>query len=287
VELIARRILPAGQGGVVVRWNPGPDERALAITVKVPTSDPGQQEVELLVRGTVRQRLYADPSRITFTSVVSRTGNTQRTLIYSHVWDEFEIENLESSCPEITWEISAADAGELAAVKALSGHVLRVSVPENLPEGSFNHWLRFAGRPTDPQFKPELYQIAVEGNVQRRLAIYGNEIDDKGTIDFGVVQRGTGKQARLVVKVRDADTDLQLRKITTNPEFVQAKLTPAPAKAGLYFLDVTVPPNAPKCEYLLTERGTIRLEYGHSRIGETNLKLRFAVAAPDLGIVPQ
>lgn len=275
-----RVIEPGEETQFTVGWEPGPEERQLDITFIVPTSDPDMREIRFYITGNVRQRLAAEPSPVVFSSLKPGTSESRETLVYSSVWKDFSLEDVESDFDGLTWDVLPAPPDVLREKRAHCGHVIKVHTPENLPRGFFERSLTFRAVPANPDFESALYSIPIQGKARGRLGIYGEGIDETGTIHMGVVHRGEGAKKRFVVKVRDEQDELKVRQIETQPSFIDVRLTRNPAAAGLYLLDVEVPPDAPTCTHLLDEEGLgeITLQYDHPRISRTQLKLRFAVA---------
>ena len=114
----------------------------------------------------------------------------------------------------------------------------------------------------------------------RRLAVYGKNIDESGTIEFGVRPYREEHQLKYVVKVHDEVPTLVVRDIQVDPEFVEARLEPydrPPAPENLYQLTVTLPASAPPCVYRGQRMGKIHFEFVHPRISELTLNVDFAL----------
>jgi hypothetical protein len=291
-ELSQREIPPQGEARLTMRWTPEEKLGTFGVAVTVPTSDPDQSELQFRVEGEVRRRLDASPGILEFGDVHRDAGPALRqTLVFSHVWEQFEIQRIDCDLAGLTTTIEPATAAQLAEHQAKSGYVVAIGLPEEMPMGEFHERLTLVVRPKGTDDRDETttptYDLAAVGNVRGRISIFGSEIDPKGTIDLGVVQRGLGKKVRLILKIRDPDPDLKLRQVTATPSFIAAELIPSGAKPGLYYLDVGIPADAPTCEYLLNKRGQIHLEYDHPRVSGTKLQVRFAVATPETVRAPQ
>src|SRR5690606_3505312 len=146
-------------------------------------------------------------------------------VIYSQAWKDFTLRDFESSLPGLTWTIQPADPAELEVLDALCGQHISVTLPENMPSGKFTHWLKFSVASSDPSVEPQTYQLDIVGEVLGRLAVYGNAVDNRGVVYFDTVP-AAGAKKLLVVKVRDEDRRLNVTRIVTQPEFVQATLKP-------------------------------------------------------------
>ncbi|MCL6613030.1 MAG: hypothetical protein K6U03_00170 [Firmicutes bacterium] len=112
----------------------------------------------------------------------------------------------------------------------------------------------------------------------RPVALYGAAVVDEGYIELGHVPQGQGKTARIMLKVRDPQHELPDAKVAVFPEFLQAKLRPSSSgAAGLYELTLTLPEDAPVCQYRSQPIGQLRIDTGHPRIGVVELPVSFAV----------
>jgi hypothetical protein len=97
-------------------------------------------------------------------------------------------------------------------------------------------------------------------------------------IDLGDIPAGATKRIKLLAKVRDPEPDLSGARLEVFPPFLKAELTPRSGeKPGLYDLTFEVPSDAPVGQYHSTPLGRIKIETGHSRIGEVQMPITFAV----------
>ena len=114
----------------------------------------------------------------------------------SQVWNAFTLDDLKTSLPGLTWNLTPADPHELKLLKARSGWRLAVTFPADMPTGSFQETLSFTARPaaTTPEvdasaslYEPLTREIPLEGTVLRRLAVYGADIQPWGMIEAGTI----------------------------------------------------------------------------------------------------
>jgi hypothetical protein len=199
------------------------------------------------------------------------------------VWDQFVVEQVESSLPGLTWELEPAESQSLVPLKGKAGYRLRVTLPADLPQGLFSHWLRVrVNRPRGKSHEPPRYEATLSGQVLRRLCVYGEGIDGTGVVYLGPVAAGQGARRRLLMKVRDPDRELNVERIETTPAFLQARLSRRPKVAdssdpGLYDLEIEVPANAPDCLFMGFPSGKVQILTRHPRIPALTLPVKFAV----------
>jgi hypothetical protein len=197
------------------------------------------------------------------------------------VWDRFVLDDFESSLEGIQWEVSPAEPAELERLQARAGYRLRVNLPSSLPQGEFNHWIRFRIDPERPGQIAKHYELPLRGKVLRRLAVYGPDVDHTATVRLGVVSSQSGRRHRLLLKVHDLQRELPLSEVIADPSFLRASLAPMPGELGakgLYSLDIEIPAHAPPVRRQGPRVGQLRLKFDHPRIPELMLRVDFAVA---------
>ena len=278
-EVSHEPIRPGGEGRVTVQWNTGRKNRFYSHQATVYTNDPNQKRIEFSIRGIVRTELRVVPAAAVFERIEPDQPATQRLFVYSQMWDDFEIVDIQPTQVGLRWQIEPADAGVLAAHEALAGCWLRITTPDDLPEGQFSDWLRFRVQPAGESVEPVEQSIAVSGKTLKRLAVYRPGIDAAGIVSMGKVTQAKGAKKRLLLKVRDAQRSLPVTQIKTTPEFLEVQVTAdqRSAENGLLQLDITIPPGAPRTDYLAANPARIHLEFDHPRINNLELAVRFAV----------
>jgi hypothetical protein len=232
------------------------------------------------VSGDVLVHVGANPPELVMSGIHPGRSESVTTVVTSQVWDRFEIEKLTSSLEGHRWTVEPATETHLEQLKAKSGQQLTIHLPNSLPQGEFNHWVRFQLTPSQGDSK--MYELPLRGKVLRRVAVYGPGIDMSGTVSLGVIPSQQGRRRRLVMKVRDPQPNLHVDRITCHPEFLQVKVTPYPAKVtstkGLYYLDIEVPKLSPISRFQSSEAGEVAIQFDHPRIEDLKLRVDFAVS---------
>lgn len=272
-------IPPGGESRVTVQWNTGRKNRFYAHEASVYTNDPHQKTLRFSVRGIVRVQMAVDPPEAVFDRLEPDTSASKRLLVYSQVWDDFEILDIQSSLEGFTWQIEPVDAATLAAHEAHSACWLRIMTPSDLPQGQFSGWLQFRLQPAGAPDEAVEHQVALAGKTLKRLAVYGPGIDADGVVTFGAVPSAAGAKKRFLLKIRDAQHSLPVTRVTTTPDFLDVRVIPAEASEGkgLMYLELAIPPGAPRCDYLGMRPASIRIEFDHPRIPDLELTASFAV----------
>lgn len=279
-ELSDGVVPPGGQAQVRLEWNTGRSREFYSHAATIHTNDPLQPSIDLRVSGMVRVQFGATREQIVFPKQSAGESVKADTTVYSQVWNGFTFTKIDTSLSGMKVDVQPADAAELQELGARSGYRITLTSPDTLPTGNFADWLRLTAEADDAQREPQTLELGVFGKVLRRLAVYGPDLQDDGVIRFGVLKPGQGAKQRLVMRVRDDEPKLPVRRITVRPDFVRVQVAPFDPSAenkGLYHLDVEVSPTAPAGNWKLERHGELRIEFDHPRIAELVLELDFAV----------
>jgi hypothetical protein len=199
--------------------------------------------------------------------------------VYSQVWDEFTIDEITSSTEELRWYVEPADAESLAELDARSGYRVEVTVPPLVLGGHFREQLSLSGRPDDQSGSPKTLELDVTASVLSRISVFGPKIDGGKVLRLGTLRNGEGAKERLIMKVRDDHRRLEIRRVETEPGFLRVRVAPlgqGTEEAGLYRIDVEVPPDAPASNFL-SNKGVIRVLTDHPALPTLTLEVAFAV----------
>lgn len=207
-------------------------------------------------------------------------------LVSSQRWDQFELTNLASSLPGLTWKLEPAEQGLLARFSAKSGWYIRTTLPANLPSGELQgKSLTLEAVSSADERDIRRLEIPIHAKVLRRIAVYGQGIDERGTINFGVLPVGVEHQRKLTVKVNDPLSRLYVTNIAVSPDYLQASLKPigrdGDNTGNLYRLEVALPATAPVSVHQGERLGTIKLEFDHPRISALTLHADFVLSGKD------
>ncbi len=274
--------VPAGgEASIRVRWQTAENKAHFLESATVTTNDPQQPELRLSIEGSVLVHVTAVPPELVLPGIGPDKTPITSTTIASQVWDHFTIDQLESSLEGIQWELTEASPGDLTELEARAGYRLKITLPDDLPTGDFQHWVRFRIDPQQPSLEAKEYELPLRGKVLRRLAVYGPGVDHTGTVRLGVIPSANGTRHRLLVKTRDPEPDIRLHTVLANPTFLNASLTPVTGVAnglGLFNLEIIIPPQTAACRHQGTETGELLLQFDHPRIPQLKLRVDFAVA---------
>ncbi len=279
-------LLPGEISLVEVEFDCGPGPHySQSVTIGV-ENDPSKKSVQLRVEGRVRMHLGAEPAEHTFTALDPGTQAFARSLIYSQKFDRAEVLEVKTSHPDFQAELTTVDPVDYPNIEPTWARELVVTLPKNLPSGSFSEmvWVTVRLPPVAAGEAGEITRIDVslQGKVSRGIQISGEVIDSAGIINLGILREGVEKHVKFTLKLKNKDArDLQLQSIECTPDFLQVKVEPKPMvdpALGLYDIHVTVPANAPTCNYMReTELGQIRFVTKNPNVGELPLAVLMAI----------
>jgi len=233
----------------------------------------------------VRSAIAVDPP-VLFSERVRPDKPTEvETVLTSQRWSNFELEVLDCTLAGTTWEFRPADRRVLKMLGAKSGWRFRATLPAGINPGELQQALTVRVQPSDDDLPSRELTIPIRGHVLRRLAVYGEGIDESGTIDFGIVPAGEEHRRQFVVKVHDQQSVLTIREMRVDPDFVKVDLQPYDGQQNLYRMAVTLPATAPKSVYRGQRLGTIHIDFEHPRIQQLDLKVKFVLHGRQVGSI--
>lgn len=272
---------PGESTQVVLEWNTGRTLVDYEQTATIATNDPDAKELDLRVKGLVRKDIGSVAEELDCDVIEPGKPVVIQTVLYSQLWNDFEITELTSDLPDVKWEVTPLVGEEGPKLDATCRQQLRVTISGKLPQGGFQDRLRMKVKPLDPPGVETTFDLPIKGKTLRRLAVYGNALDVDTGIDLGYVQQGVGKKVRLLMKVRDEQLDLNVKEVKFEPAFLKCEVTPhmekGEAKAGLYDLVVELPADAPEGQYRGSPEGKVNVVIEHPRIESLELPIRFSV----------
>ena len=137
--------------------------------------------------------------------------------------------------------------------------------------------------------KPRVITSTVSLFISREppLDITGRDLEtipgQETRVKIGTIYSGEEFSTRLILKFRDADGLLVPESLEHTPEFLQVEFKPVKpdGEKGLYTLDITVPPDAPRCEYKGDSMGEIAIRFREgTEPREVKLPVYFMVVNP-------
>ncbi|NUQ66116.1 MAG: DUF1573 domain-containing protein [Pirellulales bacterium] len=283
--LPAQDIPPGRRGPVKIASNVLQVDGDFVHTATVLTNDPRKPTITLTIAGAVKRRIGASPAAIVLSNLRPGDSASVESTIYSQAWPNFIIENVKSSLEGLQWELRPAPADSLQQLKAKSGYQCRMTLPGNLPFGPFRERLTMTVRSEQSGAETRVLELPVSGSVLGRRTVYGQKINSQGVVGLGPLRAGEGAETQLTMNIRDEPRCVRVLRVEKEPGFLVvavAPYRPGTDKAGIYRVDVRVPPDAPACNYMGTRAGKLKIVLDHPTVPEIDLKLEFAVLSQQI-----
>jgi hypothetical protein len=278
---IARPVVPPGQSSEVrVTWTTDASQPEYHAGVLVSTNDSSNYEIRLMIHGTVRVQAAVEPKGLSIPDVEPGQAASASALVYSQVWQDLPAPKATCSIAGATCSVTPAAAERLAGIQAKAGYQVTMTLPADMASGPFQGVVRIETQSAQHgTTDPLVLEVPLSGRVLRRLAVYGVGVEEPGIVDLGIHPPGKVHRHRVLLKVRDAESRLEMVRAEFQPDFLRATLAPAgtEGKEHLYHLDITIPADAPKCIYRGTQLGKLKLTFDHPRIHDLTLRLALAV----------
>ena len=251
-------------------------------TVTVRTDDPENKNVKLSLRGRAGWLLRSEPPQIAWEDINRHAVKRSSILIYSQVWDNYEVDRIEPSSKAIEYTIEPASSEQLRSVDAKSGYNVHVTLRAKQidPTGCrFDESVQFQVCPSNDVDKQSMV-LQVTGSFEKKMSLHGIGLTARHTLGIGTLMPGQGAHRRLILKVCDRQRQLNVEKIETYPEYLQVSLkslSPENIENGIYSIEVDIPADAPEANYLQEDKAWFRIVTDHPALSEIRMPVEFAI----------
>jgi Protein of unknown function (DUF1573) len=271
-----REIAPGEQAVVTLEWNTG-RAPVYSHSATIYTTDPDRKSLDVRVSGKVRMQLGADVTELVLVDVKPSESAVAECFLYSQVWDDFEIQSLDSKLTGLTWELTKVQPGQAAELEAKAIQRLRVTIPAGGLASRFADTLRMQAKVAGEE-QLQTLDLPIQGNVLGRYTLYGGDIVGDA-VQLGSIPWGRGKKTKLLIKIRDAELSLGDVQLEVTPSLLRAEFLPREGASalGLYDLHLELPAETAPCQFLGTPQGEVTIKTNHPRIGMLRFPVRFAV----------
>lgn len=275
-----RQLEPGEMAEVVMEWETSEPAESYSQVVVLRTNCEATPELRLEVRGRVKELFAGQPATFPIGRLLpTDTVSEKHIWIYSHEWSEIENLNVRASDPR--FETSVDEVMEGAphqSAKWMRRVTLRT--PEGLESGGISCQVTISGK--SPSGDALELTIPVEGYVTKRVTITGNAIDGYGMIEFGTLNPFEGATRVFTVRVNDPETQLSIKQVQTELEFLQVELEPIENAAGLYRLRLSIPADRPDGGRAGAAAAPLVISFDHPRVEPLELRVSY-VALSNLG----
>lgn len=288
VSVLPSKDIPPGMGGPIeIESKTEGIEGPFSHVAGFRTNDPKRPRFELRIEGEIRSYVVASPPSIYQADLNPDEPVEMSAMIFSEVWNDFTLENANSTIDGLDWELLPATPEQLKGYKAKSGYTVKFRLPASRAGNDFFGWIEFETKPTGEQEKrlqekTRKIRVTLAGKNTSIRTVYGPLIDEKGVVHLGILRHGEPAKAYLLLKIRGEHREINVRKIEVTPDFLNVKVfaqTQELAKKGLYRIIIEIPRDALPGSYMLPGKmGTLRILTDHPDMPEiAALKVAFIV----------
>ena len=278
-------ILP-GQGAIVVVSTKSEDKTgSFDHTATVLTNDPNNRRVVFRIYGKFQQILAFDPPNLSVSSMRDKDGGKiteVETIGYSEVFRNFELASVSSTLDGLSWEIEPASELDLQRLEARCGYRLKLKIPSSADKDDFLEKLTIEARSDDQPPITKEASCTIYRNVLPRADIAGKNLGFGRILNIGSLRPWQGATERLTLTVRDDHRKLEVKSIEKDPGFLEVEvvpMVPENPESGLYWVNVTVPKDAPTSNHVGSRKGEIRIVTDHPALPVMSFFVQFAVTS--------
>ncbi len=280
-DLPPEPIPPGGRAAIRVGAKATAKHGPFDHTAFVLTNDPEQKSFSLRITGITCVHLGTSPEELSFPVMERDQTYTGRAVLYTQVWEKFEISEVKPSLAELAWEMEPATAKELQELQARAGYAIRLTVPPGQKAGSFREWLEFRIAAPGAESEDHSVRLNLVGSVPSPVEVFGARAHDgRYKLDLEEILADEGLHRVLTMKINDEHRRLSDVRLETRPDFMRASLTPLrpdSPESGVYRIDIEIPPDSPPGSYYGESKGTIHVETDHPAVPTIEFDVEFII----------
>ncbi|MDM4018562.1 choice-of-anchor D domain-containing protein [Roseiconus lacunae] len=250
------KLAPDGSTTCDVTWTVSDSDTEFSSEkVFLKTNDPLHTNIALTCVGKRKHRVVV-PSTIRLGSHDIGINPTTTFLVYSQVYDDFEITAIDADGLESEWAAIEASLDD----EQLSGQDVRSAQSVTVKLQPSDHGA-YSGKFTVAIQTPDGIRqetISYEGKVRPPVGFYGPEIHQSTGLDLGTLDSGTQHDFYVTVRSR-GDKSREIEVLEIQPKALETELT-ATSQPGAYKLRITVPKGCPDLQFNRSQnRGFVKV----------------------------
>lgn len=273
-----QEVPPGGEATIHLEFTPvdvGPFRQG----AKIWTNDPNFPEVSLNVEAEVVSEVVSEPANNWLLGVVLATQDSKfQGVLYSGLFDEFEITSIETSSELLTVTAEPFSEADLRQYDAKSGYQLRGILKGTESAGQISEKVVVH---TSLQDYPK-FEYTVTGTQTGPILVVGpGWYGGRQLVDLGIIESQQGKTHKLTFMVEPFDAPLEFTRFKSNPGFVKVSLEPAGSSSGAarerYIFTLEVPAGSPIGRWPAEKPGEVTIETNHPKQPVLKLNLQLDV----------
>ncbi len=259
-ELGSPFVPPGDETKVTLTWNTGYQADDYEQTAVVTTNDPLQKEIQLKVTGEVRAE-FVVPQAVTFeTTDVGKPAKCS-FYVYSQLWDDFVVSELESDLSGFQWTAEPVSPGDIQLLDAEAKSAWKVEVTSaGNSRGEFSADVSLTANPIDGS-QPVMRTLTMTGKVRAPISFYSPDIHRDEGLDIGTLNSGKEHLFHLLVRSR-GDRERKIEVLDVQPKPLQASVQPVPRQPGSYRLTLKIPKDCPMVMF------NANTKHGYVQVGD-------------------
>ena len=267
---------PGEQTTVELTWNAGYQVDTYEQSAFLLTNDPTSPRIELKVRGKIKGELLT-PESVTFPQTDFAETTHARFVVFSQIWNEIKVENIECAAEGFTWytEPVSPDDARLADKEAASALEINV-LTTPLKNGRFSGNMEIKFQSEDGE-KTIAKSISYAGKTRSPVGFYSRDIHVQDGLDIGTLNNRKSHHFNLVVRT-NGDKKRKIEVLDIEPKIIKASLT-ALKTPGNYRLQLEIPQGTPTTVFNMPEK------HGYVQVGDPADKKHFSNWFPIHGAV--
>ncbi len=250
---------PGESTKVTMTWNTGYKADTYEQTATLITNDPLKESIQLKVKGEVRAEFVA-PKRVSFTAIDPAETATAEFVVYSQLWDDFQITELKCDLEGFQWHAEPTDVDAAGLIDVDAKSAWKVTLYASRFEyGKFESDLELMASPTSGG-DDVTRTIVAAGRVRAAIGFTGPNLHKTDGLDIGTLVSGKEHQFHVVVRTRDQG-QRSIEVLDVQPQELTASLEPT-TQEGAYRLTLTVPAD---CDSVVFNMGH---QHGYVQVGD-------------------
>jgi hypothetical protein len=244
-------VAPGESIDILLNWEMKSVSAEFRHSATIHTNDPENQSIRLTIEGKVEEILNLNPEyQWDFGEMAEgKPGEISGTL-HSGILDDFEILAVESANSALTGEaVRIEDPEELEMLGAKSAYSITARLDADIPVGRFRD--QFVIRTNHGEVSDIKVEVAATrlGPFQILPSLGVEWYQEYMLLRLGTFSAVEGKTVTLPMFIRDADVDLEISSIESDPTFLNLTIEPDTKFTGKrgkrYHLTFEIPPGSP------------------------------------------
>jgi hypothetical protein len=244
------------------------------------SNDPKSEETRLIVKGIVTAKYGVFPKEVwNVGNIVEGKGASFSGVIFSQVYDKFELEKLESNNPQMTVTKEPLQEADLTELKAKAGYQVNVQIEPNIVVGEFKARVIYK---LDVDESEHVIDVTAYRAGQLKMRGEGWYALEK-LVEFGTFKASAGKEITLTTFVDKTPTftgPFEMTKVESDPSYIDFKIEPFEAGGSenvlAYKVTFKIPPESTTDVRSSYNPAFLTVKTNHPEMPEIRFKIRFS-----------